>query len=174
MSSLSGKDMEARLSPGAGVLILLGVASCFASNHLCARIAFDHGASVVAAISVRATFTSLVLLVMMRLQGVRLAIPRELRGKTLLAGLLIASQSYCLYSAVALIPPALALLVFQVSPMLYVLLSWATGKEAPRWSALPPMLAGLFGLALALDLRLEQFQARWAEIGAGALWAFAS
>src|SRR2546430_8718248 len=37
-----------------------------------------------------------------------------------------------------------------------------------------PMLVGLFGLALALDLRLEQFQARWAEIGAGALWAFAS
>ena len=127
--------MDAKLSPGAGVLILLGVASCFASNHLCARIAFDHGASVVAAVSVRATFTSLVLLAMMRIQGIRLAIPRELRGKTLLAGLLIASQSYCLYSAVALIPPALALLVFQTSPMLYVLLTWGLGKEQPRWSA---------------------------------------
>jgi drug/metabolite transporter (DMT)-like permease len=108
------------------------------------------------------------------LQGVALELPRRLRGWAFLAGNLIATQSYCLYSAVALIPPALALLVFQTSPMLYVLLSWATGKEAPRWSALPPMLAGLFGLGLALDLRLDQFQARWAEIGAGALWAFAS
>ena len=69
----------------------------------------------------------------MRLQGVSLAIPRELRGRTLLAGLLIASQSYCLYSAVALIPPALALLVFQTSPMVYVMLTWALGKERPRW-----------------------------------------
>src|SRR2546423_4026615 len=130
--------MDAKLSPGAGVLILLGVACLFASNHLCARIAFDHGASVVAAVSVRATFTSLVLLAMMRIQGIRLAIPRELRWRTVLTGLLIATQSYCLYSAVALIPPALALLVFQTSPMLYVVLTWALGKEPPRWSAPPP------------------------------------
>src|SRR5436853_4267411 len=166
--------MDARLSPGAAVLMLLGVASCFASNHLCARIAFDHGASVVAAVSVRATFTSLVLLAMMRIQGIRLAIPRELRGKTLLAGLLIASQSYCLYSAVALIPPALALLVFQTSPMLYVLLTWALGREAPRWSALAPMALALVGLALALNLRPAHLAADWAAVRAGVLWAFAS
>jgi drug/metabolite transporter (DMT)-like permease len=166
--------MDAKLSPGAGILILLGVASCFASNHLCARIAFDHGASVVAAVSVRATFTALVLLTMMRLQGVSIAIPRELRGKTLLAGLLITSQSYCLYSAVALIPPALALLVFQTSPMLYVLLTWALGKERPRWKALAPMFVALIGLALALNLRPGQVDTGLAAIRVGVAWAFAS
>jgi drug/metabolite transporter (DMT)-like permease len=154
------------------VLILLGVASCFASNHLCARIAFDHGASVVTAVSVRATFTALLLLALMRLQGVRVFIPRELRWKTLLAGLLIASQSYCLYSAVALIPPALALLVFQTSPMLYVLLTWALGKERPSWSALPPMLLALIGLGLALNVRPDSNGA--GNIPAGMAWAFAS
>ena len=152
----------------------MGVGVLFAANHLCARIAFDHGATVAAAVAVRATSTALVLLLMMRLQAIRLSIPRALRGWSLLAGMLITTQSYCLYSAVALIPPALALLVFQLSPMLYVLLSWAMGKEAPRWSALPPMLLGLGGLALALNLRAEQLQARWGEIGAGVLWAFAS
>ena len=154
------------------MLILLGVASCFASNHLCARIAFDHGASVVTAVSVRATFTALLLLALMRLQGVRVFIPRELRWKTLLAGLLIASQSYCLYSAVALIPPALALLVFQTSPMLYVLLTWALGKERPSWSALPPMLLALIGLGLALNVRPDSTGA--GNIPAGMAWAFAS
>lgn len=154
------------------MLILLGVASCFASNHLCARIAFDHGASVVTAVSVRATFTALLLLVMMRLQGVAVSIPRELRWKTLVAGLLIASQSYCLYSAVALIPPALALLVFQTSPMLYVLLTWALGKERPSWSALPPMVLALVGLALALNVRPGSSGA--GSIPAGIAWAFAS
>jgi len=147
---------------------MLGVASAFASNHLCARIAFDHGASVATAVSVRATFTALLLLVMMRLQGVRIAIPRELRGRTLLAGVLIATQSYALYSAVAIIPPALALLVFQTSPMLYVLLTWALGKETPRWSAIPPMILALVGLALALDVRAA------GNMAVGVAWAFAS
>jgi len=164
--------MDAKLSPGVAVLILLGVASAFASNHLCARIAFDHGASVVTAVSVRATFTALLLLAVMRLQGVAVSIPRGLRWKTLLAGLLIASQSYCLYSAVALIPPALALLVFQTSPMLYVLLTWALGKERPSWSALPPMVMALAGLALALNVRPGSSGA--GNIPVGIAWAFAS
>ena len=160
--------METKLSPGTGVVILLGVASAFASNHLCARIAFDHGASVATGVSVRATFTALFLFFMMRLQGVRIAIPRELRGATLLAGVLIATQSYTLYSAVAIIPPALALLVFQTSPMLYVLLTWALGKEKPSWSALPPMILALVGLALALNVRTGE------NMAAGVAWAFAS
>ena len=154
--------------------MLVLAATCFASNHLAARISFDHGASVPFAITTRATVTALVLLAMMRLQGVALALPRGLRVPALAAGVLVATQSYCLYSAVAIIPPALALLVFQTSPMLYLLLSWALGREAPRWSALAPMLLALAGLALALDLRPEQLEARWNEIGAGVLWAFAS
>jgi drug/metabolite transporter (DMT)-like permease len=166
--------MDGKLPARLGVLVLLGVASAFASNHLAARFAFDHGASVAAGVTVRASSTALLLFFLMRLQGVAIALPRELRGKALLAGVLIATQSYCLYSAVALIPPALALLVFQTSPMLYVLLSWAMGKEAPRWSALPPMLVALAGLALALDLASGRLAVRWSEIGAGVLWAFAS
>jgi len=164
--------MEAKMTPGLGILMLIGVASCFASNHLCARIAFDHGTSVGTAVSVRATFTSLLLLTVMRVQGVPMAIPRELRGKTLLAGFLILTQSYCLYSAVALIPPALALLVFQTSPMLYVLLTWGLGKEQPRWMALAPMLLALVGLGLALNVQPGSSGA--ANIPAGVAWAFAS
>lgn len=157
-----------------GILVLLAVGFAFAANHVSARLAFDHGATVAAAVAVRASVTALVLLVMMRLQGVRIDVAPGMRAWSLLAGILIAAQSYCLYSAVAIIPPALALLVFQTSPMLYVLLSWAMRKEAPRWRALPPMLLALAGLALALGLRADTLQARWDEIGAGVLWAFAS
>ena len=153
---------------------MIGVASAFASNHLCARIAFNNGTSVTTGVSVRATITALVLLALMRFQGVPLAIPSDLRLRTLFAGLLIAAQSYCLYSAVAIIPPALALLVFQTSPMLYVLLTWAVGKEPPRWSALMPMAVALAGLALALNLRPAHFSADWAAVRAGVGWAFAS
>lgn len=162
------------LPPRLGIAALLGVGCAFAANHVSARIAFDHGASVAAGVAVRAAITALVLLALMRVQAVAPAVPRALRGWALGAGVLIATQSYCLYSAVALIPPALALLVFQTSPMLYVLLSWAMRKEAPRWGALAPMVLALAGLVLALDLGFDELEARWAEIGAGVLWAFAS
>ena len=172
--TVSASPATAKLSPRLAIVMLLGVGAAFAANHVSARIAFDHGASVAASVTVRAMTTALILFVLMRIQGVPMALPRGLRAKALVAGVLIAAQSYSLYSAVALIPPALALLVFQTSPMLYVLLTWALGKEAPRWSALPPMLVALIGLAFALDLHWYELAARWTEIGTGVLWALAS
>ena len=165
--------MDGKLSPGVGILAMVGASTFFASNHLSARIAFDHGASIATAVSVRAAFTALVLLALMRWQGLPPAIPRGLRGYALFAGLLIAAQSYCIGSSVALIPPALALLVFQTSPALYVLFSWALGKEQPRWSAVAPMLLALAGLALALYLA-QGFQYQGANIAIGVGWACAS
>jgi len=166
--------MSGKLPPRLGIVILVVVASCFAANHLSARIAFNHGASVAAAVAVRASATALFLVLLLRIKNIPIGLPAGARGWALLAGVLIAVQSYCLYSAVALIPPALALLVFQTSPMLYVLMTWALGKQPPRASALPAMLLALVGLALALDIRTDQLAARWDEIGAGVSWAFAS
>ena len=139
-----------------------------------ARIAFDHGASVAFAVAVRASSTALFLVLVLKILRIPFALPVGTRGWALLAGVLIAVQSYCLYSAVAIIPPALALLVFQTSPMLYVLLTWAFGKQKPQMSALAPMLLALVGLALALDIRTDALAARWTEIGIGVSWAFAS
>ena len=165
--------MQAKLTPGTGIVILCGVSAAFAANHVAARVAFDHGASVAAAIVTRAAGTALLLFFLMQFQKVAISLPRELRGRALLAGVLVAVQSYCLYSAVALIPAALALLVFQVCPMLFVLLSWAMGKETPRPQAFAAMLLALAGLALALNITPEKFAAQWSVLGAGVSWAFA-
>jgi drug/metabolite transporter (DMT)-like permease len=166
--------MSGKLPPRLGIVILIVVASCFAANHLSARIAFDHGASVAAAVAVRASATALFLAFVLKIQKIHFHLPAGTRGAALIAGVLIAVQSYTLYSAVAIIPPALALLVFQTSPMLYVLLTWAFGKQKPQAAALAPMLLALVGLALALDIRTDQLGQRWSEIGAGVSWAFAS
>jgi drug/metabolite transporter (DMT)-like permease len=146
----------------------------FGANHVAARVAFDHGASVAAGVLTRATGTALVLLLLMKLQSVRVVVPRALVPHLVLAGVLLTVQSYCLYSAVAVIPAALALLVFQTSAMLYLLLTWAVGREKPRAAALLPMLVALVGLVLVLDLRVDQLTARWRQIGVGVGWAFAS
>jgi drug/metabolite transporter (DMT)-like permease len=144
--------MGAILSPRVGIAALLAIAVAFAANHVAARFAIDHGASVGFAVAVRSACTALFLLALLRLQGVAIRLEQPTLARALFVGLLVALQSYCLYSAVARIPVALALLVFQTFPMLFVLLSWIAGKEAPPRRALAIMPLALAGLTLALDV----------------------
>jgi drug/metabolite transporter (DMT)-like permease len=162
--------MDAKLPPRLGIVILLVIATTFGANHVAARLAFDHGASVAAAVSARSAFTALFLLVLLKVQRISLRMDRPTLGRALLVGALVATQSFCLYSAVARIPVALALLVFQTCPMLFVLLSWAMGKETPHASALLPMPLALVGLALALDVRLGDLSG-FAGLAAGVAFA---
>jgi drug/metabolite transporter (DMT)-like permease len=163
--------MEAKLSPRVGIVIMIAIAILFGANHVAARVAFDAGASVTTAVLIRATGTALFLLPLMKLQGVRFAIPPAMRAPAVALGVFMALQSYCLYSAVALIPAALALLVFETFPILFFLLSWAMGKEQPRLGALVPMLLALVGLGFALDVGTGRLWPRWSELGAGASWS---
>ncbi|MGD9952868.1 MAG: EamA family transporter [Burkholderiales bacterium] len=164
------------LAPRVAIPLLMFLSSVFAANHVAARVAFDHGASVAAAVTVRSGVTALVIVALLRLQGVTMGLPRATLVRGLGIGLLVALQSFCLYSAVAIIPVALALLAFNTFPMLYVLLSWAAGGEHPGRRAFVAMPMALAGLVLALDIlgTLEAMAGRWAEIGAGVAWALGS
>lgn len=151
------------------VLILLGIATSFGANNVSARVALEHGTSVTAAVAVRSIFTALAMLVLMRVQGVPLALPAGARLRAALIGALLAAQSFCLYSAVARIPVALALLAFSTFPMMLSLISWAGGGGAPDRRTLVAMPVALAGLGLALDVvgLGGSIAGRWAEIGAG-------
>ena len=161
------------LSRGAGIALMLVIAVVFGSNHIAARFAFDHGANVTTAVAVRSAGTVLFVLVLLLAARVPLRVERRARGPALLAGLLLSVQSYCIYSAVARIPVALALLAFNTHPMALSLLSWATGGERPAKRMLVAMPVAFAGLALALDVagRAGDVAGRWSEIGAGVLWA---
>jgi drug/metabolite transporter (DMT)-like permease len=157
------------LSPRLGIAALAAIATLFGANHVAARFAIDHGASVAGAVSVRSACTAIFLFLLLKSSKVVIAwTPRALA-----VGCLVAVQSFCLYSAVSKIPVALALLVFQSFPMLYVLLSWAAGKEKPHPSAIAAIPVALGGLALALDVygKAGDLAGRWAEIGTGVAWA---
>lgn len=152
--------------------MLLVIAVVFGSNHVSARIAFDHGASVATAVFARSAVTATVLLVLMKLTGVSLAVPRPTLGRGLVIGLLVSAQSLCIYSAVARIPVALALLAFNTFPMLFALWSWLFDGTRPSARAMVAMPIALVGLVLALDLvgSLEMISGRWQEIGTGVLF----
>lgn len=155
------------------MLALLIIATTFGSNHIAARVAFDHGASVTTAVAVRSGVTALFLLALMRALGVPMTLPRATLARALSIGLLIAVQSYCLYSAVAMIPVALALLAFNTFPILLALVSWASGGDRPRLAALVAMPIALIGLALALDVFGKQVNAGGIAWALGAAISFA-
>ena len=156
--------MSAKLSPRVGIVILLVIATTFGANHICARIAFDHGASVPSGVLARSAFTAVAVFALLRLQGVAIALPRATLLRATLIGIALAAQSYCLYSAVAVIPVALALLAFNTFPMVLALMAWAAGRGRPGARALIAMPVALAGLAIALDV--------WGKpLGAGVLWA---
>ncbi|MFZ9678613.1 MAG: DMT family transporter [Quisquiliibacterium sp.] len=134
-----------------GVLLLLGIAILMGGNHVAARLAFDHGTGISLAVTVRASATALVVFLLLRATGSSLRLPRATLGRAIIVGLLVSVQSLCLYSAVARIPVALALLVFNTFPIVLGLLSWLTGGERPDLRALVAMPVALSGLAIALD-----------------------
>jgi len=168
--------MNAILSPRFGIPLLMFLATVFAGNHIAARVAFDHGTSIAAAVMVRSGVTALVIVALLRLQSVSMALPRATLLRGLGIGLLVSLQSFCLYSAVAIIPVALALLAFNTFPMLFVLLTWLSGGENPGRRAFVAMPLALLGLVLALDIigTVEAMAGRWAEIGVGVGWALGS
>lgn len=155
------------------MLLLAAIACGFAGNHVAARLAFDHGTGLLAAILGRSGITLLVLAGLVAWRRNALALPAGTRRWQLLLGLLIAVQSLCLYSAVARIPVALALLVSNVFPVLLALLTWACGGPRPTRRACAVMGVILVGLVLALDVPTRLAEAGRTDVAWGAGIAFA-
>jgi drug/metabolite transporter (DMT)-like permease len=159
------------LSPKAFLSLLL-IACMFASNHVAARVAFDHGVNVVTAVAVRSLGTALVVSLLVWGQHAPVArwSPRQ-RRFMLLIGLLIGVQSACLYAAVARLPVGLALLVFNSYPIWATLAARVLYGRKPERAALIAMPVILIGLALALNvvglLGSSDARTHWAGNGPG-------
>jgi drug/metabolite transporter (DMT)-like permease len=152
------------LSGRLGIVVLMALAVLFGANHIAARLAFDHGASVATGVFARSACTAIGVLLLLRLQRVPLAMTRAQLGYAVLVGLALCVQSYCLFSAVARIPAAFALLSFHTFPVALSLMLWASGRGRPSRHAAIAMPAALVGLAVALDL--------WrTPISGGVVWA---
>jgi len=128
------------------------IALAFSINHIGARLAMDHGVSVLTGVTVRSLATVLAVSVLLWLVPVRGSLDRSVLGAAAATGAALALQGYCLYSAVARLPVALALLVFNTFPIMIALLSWLAGGERPRRRTVMAWPVILAGLILALDI----------------------
>jgi len=168
----------AKAISGAAFATLLLIALMMGANHVAARIAFNNGADVATAVFVRSTITALVLIVILSAQRVRVAFTARHKRMLPVIGLLIGVQSLCLYSAVARLPVALALLAFNTYPIWTALWSRLVYGQKPERAMLLAMPVILFGLALALDVLGAASglgaAGQWARIGAGVGFALAA
>jgi drug/metabolite transporter (DMT)-like permease len=167
----------ASLSTAAFATLLL-IALLMGANHVAAGVAFNHGVDVATAVVFRSSITALVVGLLLVVQKVPVQLSAKHRRALPAIGVLIAVQSLCLYSSVARLPVALALLAFNTYPLwtaLWARLVYGHRPERRVLLAMPVMLAGL---ALALDV----FGAasglgaagQWARIGAGVAFALAA
>ena len=150
---------------------LLLTAFMMGANHVAARTAFNHGLDVVTAVMVRSVVTACVVALILWQQKVVLRILPGQRKYLLAVGLLIAVQSVCLYSAVARLPVALALLAFNTYPLTTALWARVLYGHRPERALLWAMPVMMTGLALALDVLGATSglgaARHWGEIGLG-------
>ena len=158
-----------------GFATLLLIALMMGANHVAARLAFNHGVNVVTAVGMRSGMTALVVLLILWRQRVSWRLqPRHKRYLPLI-GALIAVQSVCLYSSVARLPVALALLVFNTYPITTALWARLLYGHRPERFVVLTMPVMLLGLALALDVVGAASglgaAAQWGQIGTGVAFA---
>ncbi len=164
-----------RALSGAAFATVLLVAFLMGANHVAARIAFNHGVDVATGVLFRSAGTALVVLVIVWAQGVRVQATSRQKAVIVGMGLMIGVQSLLLYSAVARLPVALALLAFNTYPITGALWSWGLWGQRPERAIALAMPVILLGLALALDVFGATSglgaSGQWAHIGAGVAFA---
>ncbi len=165
-----------RAISGVAFLTLLTIALMMGANHVAARFAFDSGVDVVTAIAFRSVLTAFVIALIVWQQRVPLMLTRQQQRHLPVIGLLIAVQSFCLYSAVARLPVVLALLTFNTYPISTALWARLLYKQRPQREVLLVIPFILLGLALALDVLGAasglSASAHWLDIGSGVAFAF--
>lgn len=169
--------MSRRTSPLAATVLLV-TACAFGANHVAARFAFDSGLSVITAVTIRSCVTAIALLAAIVLMRAPIQIKRHQATRALMVGALFTIQSFCLYSAVARLPVALALLAFNTFPVMIALLHWIVYKTRPPRAVAIASPIILIGLALALDVSGAATKmtaaARWEQLASGLAFALSA
>ena len=170
-------------TPGGGLsrtafATLLLIALMMGANHVAARFAFNNGVDVATAVTFRSLVTAAVVGALLLVYRVPLRLTTRHRRFLPLIGGLIGVQSLCLYSSVARLPVALALLAFNTYPLWTALWARVVYGHRPEPRVVRAMPVMLLGLALALDVLGAASglgaTGQWSRIGVGVAFALAA
>jgi len=167
-----------RALSGTAFATLLLIALMMGANHVAARIAFNNGVDVATAVVFRSFVTALVVGGLLLIRHIPLLTTARHKRFLVVIGLLVGVQGLCLYSAVARLPVALALLAFNTYPLWAALWDRLLYQRRPERATLQAMPVILVGLALALDVLGAASglgaAGQWARMGAGVAFALAA
>lgn len=169
--------MTTRISRTAFLTLLL-IAVMMGGNHVAARFAFNDAVSVITAVIFRSGVTAIIIGLLVIRQKIPIQLSARHKKIMPVIGVLVAVQSFCLYSAVARLPIALALLAFNTYPLCSAFWARVLYKHRAESFVLKAMPVMLLGLALALDVFGAASglgaAAHWQQIGAGVGFAIAA
>jgi len=159
----------------AAFLTLMLIALMMGANHVGARLAFNAGMDVATGVAVRSWATACVVVLIVWWGKVPWRANGAQRRGLLLAGLAIGVQSQCIYSSVARLPVALALLVFNTYPLCTAFWDRVLYGRRTERAVLQAMPVILLGLAMALDVMGASSGLgaadQWQQMGVGVAFA---
>jgi drug/metabolite transporter (DMT)-like permease len=135
----------------AGMMLALTAAVAFALTSTSARIAYDNGSNPLTVAAVRFLLPMTVLAVWLLLRGVPLKLPLWQRWAAVALGVVTAVYSWALLTAIAVIPVALAILVFYLFPFITAVILAVCGWGKLVWQTIVGIVLAFGGLALVLQ-----------------------
>ena len=157
---------------------LLLIATMMGANHVAARFAFNDGVDVATAVAFRSAITTVVVALVVLFYKVPIQLTAQHKKYLPVIGGLIGLQSLCLYSSVARLPVALALLAFNTYPLWAALWDRVLYGHRTEPAVLKAMPVLLVGLAMALDVFGAASglgaAAQWGRMGVGVAFALAA
>ena len=134
-----------------GTLFVLGVASCFASGAILAKLAYNDGANALTIVTVRTVAALLWLVMLLSLARMPLTLPPKLRVRALALGALLAVQTYGMYSAIEHMAAPLAVLTFSTHPLLTAAAEAYLGRARFGAKQTVALVLAFSGLVLTLN-----------------------
>jgi drug/metabolite transporter (DMT)-like permease len=135
-----------------GSLLVVGVALCFTTSVILARLVYEAGGDAVTMLAVRYSVSAVVLYLSFRLRGVSPWLSRGQTVRVVAVGVLVASYAYGYLGAIQYIPVSLAVLLFYTNPLWVALALWAFNRERLSARQIAAVGLGFAGVALAVQV----------------------
>lgn len=138
---------------GIGLILLSAV--CFSATSASAVIAYQGSANPIAVITVRFLGGIVLLALLLKFTGAPLVLPARDRWMALALGVLLAGQSFFLYSSFELIPVGLTMIIFYVYPLMVAMVESFIGHEKLSRAVWGALVFAFIGLVLVLNVTGE-------------------